>query len=824
MRTATLIFTIITLIASVFSASTIHTNSGCVALASTSLDSSNGFNIKFYSTENFLPSWSGYFESESIYRYYTTMKPYLTIDDVQGYPYLTYPAYPKNGGVLTTWGVSFDVNNVLIEFTTYFKPDTSGLYQFEFGYVDNSIMVFIGENAFACCDGTQNADGSSGFDYFIWIKNQMKNTYTQAAYYYFEADILYPIRIVYVNEEAGAKFLLKAYLNDAEIDLSSHLWLLPATMNITDCQVTSVTYTPTVTATVPCFDCSTPVTITTSLTNGIEVLISEPVDTITTIIPCFDCVPITILSTAYTTNSNGTSPIVDIIVSQPVSTSFTTVPCPTCTKPVTITYESVITSGTDGPTTVVEIVVSQTVSIFTTTVPCLTCSGTVTISTQSLLSTGTAPVTVPEVIVMTPVSTFTTTVPCLTCSGTVTISTQSILSTGTAPVTVPEVIVMTPVSTFTTTVPCLTCSGTVTISTQSILSTGTAPVTVPEIIVMTPVSTLTTTSACATCTSPATISTEVVISTGSTPVTVPEVIIITPVSTLTTTSACATCSGASTISTMTVLTTGSTPVTVPEVIITPVSTLTNGFHFSNSSMVATFDLSSINYMYSVSSYNDRDILSSSTKVTLSVAVESQGGYVTLRSTLAETTLTSGIYNTSATTVDILSATESLSRTTESLDSLAVTTTDLETIKLTVSCSSTTASVSISAPEVLVGSISTISYISEPTTSGSVSESFITSNGASFTAERRTTMGTNAEYFTLSNPLPVESAKTTTTYQGQTQGASVLALTESNVLLSSSYANSDTTESLTEYTGGSTDGKSNRIFKFLLAVVCVILFI
>lgn len=251
--------------------------------------------------------------------------------------------------------------------------------------------------------------------------------------------------------------------------------------------------------------------------------------------------------------------------------------------------------------------------------------------------------------------------------------------------------------------------------------------------------------------------------------------------------------------------------------------MTGGFHFTNSSVISTIHQSSGNAMYSEYSY--KYSFSSTTNVAESDTLESQGGYVTLTSTLTETTLSSVFYTMTSTTVDMISATESLSHMTESLLTRAATTTDVKTIKVTVSCLSTTASGSISTPESLLGSKSTISYISEPTTSGSVSENYSASNGASFTTERRTTLGTKAEYFTLSNVLSVESSiSLSTPYQGQTQTTPVSAPIKSDVFLSSSYAYSETAETPSEYTGGSTNGKSNSIFKYLSAVFCVVLLI
>ncbi|GME94881.1 unnamed protein product [[Candida] boidinii] len=167
----------------------IRSNSGCVV--PTTIASSKGFNVKYYSKHNLLPTWSALFSSTNIYKEYTELTPVSSAHAVQGDINLEYAGYPGYPGTLTTWGMVFDGSSFLAEFTTYFKPTETGFYQFFWEDVDNAIMLFIGEDAFSCCDGTADPS-NSGLDYFMWITNQMQNHNIGSDYFYFEADIFRP--------------------------------------------------------------------------------------------------------------------------------------------------------------------------------------------------------------------------------------------------------------------------------------------------------------------------------------------------------------------------------------------------------------------------------------------------------------------------------------------------------------------------------------------------------------------------------------------------------------------------------------------------------
>ncbi|OWB74054.1 hypothetical protein B5S31_g3828 [[Candida] boidinii] len=805
---------------------------GC-AVPTESLE--NGFDVRIFS----YPLSGQQFKTRNFYYSRYTSTGMIGSTQVYGTtPYMTLTWTTQR--TVREWGLYFINYPFLAEFTMYFSTDITGYHQFIFNSIDDGAMVFMGNGAFGCCDNTDISGVKSNAE-ILWAYKYDDNTPpdTQSTNVYLQAGIYYPLRIVYINilTLAALDFQIKNPLGET-IDLENHLYILPDTVDENLCSTTTGALETTV---ITCQnDCTKAVTITTETVITTEnthytlphVVVTTPaLSTITTTVACPKCSQTVTVTTETVISSGRTSiSVIEIIVNTPVRTITTTVPCLTCSTPITITTEVVLTTGT-VPETVEEVIVSTPVRTITTTVPCLTCSTPITITTEVVLTTGTAPVTVPEVIVGTPVSTLTTTVACPTCTAPVTITTETVITTGTAPVTVPEVIVSTPVSTLTTTVACPTCTAPVTITTETIITTGTAPVTVLEVIVSSPVETLSTTVPCVSCTAPVTITTETIITTGTAPVTVPEVIVGTPVSTLTTTVACPDClvpitgtltsvmSSGTVINTEVVIVISAPLITSIALSSSVYSIMTGGFHFSNSSAVSTIHQSSSKYIYSVSSY--KYSFGSSTKVAGSDTLKSPSQYVTLTSTLTDTTLSSVFYSTTATTVDVISATESLSHTTESLLTRAVTTTDVKTIKVTVSCSPNTGS----TPESLVGNQSKISYIYDPITSGPVSENFTSSKGASFTAEGPTTLQTETEYFTLNSILSVKSSiSLSTPYQGQTQATSTSFPTKSDVLLSSSSVYSEIAEAPSEYTGGSTDGKSNSIFTYLLVFICVILFI
>lgn len=96
------------------------------------------------------------------------------------------------------WGISFTPFPLLAEFTMYLKVDITGFYQFIFNIIDDGAMVFLGNGAFACCD-SKEISGVQENSEILWsyILTPWETPETQSVDVYLEADIYYPMRIVY---------------------------------------------------------------------------------------------------------------------------------------------------------------------------------------------------------------------------------------------------------------------------------------------------------------------------------------------------------------------------------------------------------------------------------------------------------------------------------------------------------------------------------------------------------------------------------------------------------------------------------------------------
>ncbi|OWB80812.1 hypothetical protein B5S32_g5118 [[Candida] boidinii] len=289
----------------------------------------NGFDVRLFS----YPLSGSEFKTRSFY--YSEYTSTGMIGSTQVYD--TTPSISFTWTTQTTveeWGLSFINFPYLAEFTMYFVPDVTGYYQFIFNSIDDGAMVFMGNGAFACCDNT-DISGVQANAEILWAYklNDSTPAATESANTYLEAGIYYPLRIVYINIYTLSA--LNFQINNPSgqsLDLEKHLFILPDSVDQNQC----LTTTPpapvsTITTTVPCPDCTGPVTFTTEtvVTTG-----STPVT-----------FPEIIVSTPVST-----------AVSTPVSTITTTVPCPDCTGPVTFTTETVVTTGST-PVTFPEIIV-----------------------------------------------------------------------------------------------------------------------------------------------------------------------------------------------------------------------------------------------------------------------------------------------------------------------------------------------------------------------------------------------------------------------------------------------------------------------------------
>ncbi|OWB59116.1 hypothetical protein B5S28_g5249 [[Candida] boidinii] len=385
-----------------------------------------GFNVRLFDAN---VGGDAYLSQE----YYNTYDKYAIIGTANQVPGIPSFFVTNNLTTTTEWGIPFNPDHFLGEFSSYFLVPKTGLYNITLTNVDNGAMIYLGPSAFTCCyfeDFTLVPDTYAAWA--IWdISTFIKGS--DSGFVYLEANQYIPMRIIYINRLTDGSFDL--VINDPdgmEVALESRLFVDPQSFS----QVCSYT---TFIESSGCIDCSSTYTVSTTTlrTSGTQVL---------------------------------TDDLEVVVTPLPVKTTTTSL-CYTCSSEYTSTTETVITTGSTTVTEAVEIVVTPAATI-TTTVVCPTCTAPVSLTTNTIVSTGTAPETVVEIIVSTPVSTLTTTVPCVTCTAPVTLTTETVITTGTSPVTVPEVIVSSPVSTLTTIVPCATCTAPVTLTTETVITTG----------------------------------------------------------------------------------------------------------------------------------------------------------------------------------------------------------------------------------------------------------------------------------------------------------------------------------------------------------------
>ncbi|OWB85990.1 hypothetical protein B5S33_g4668 [[Candida] boidinii] len=369
------------------------------------------------------------------------------------------------------------------------------------------------------------------------------------------------------------------------------------------------------------------------------------------------------------------------------------------------------------------------------------------------------------------------------CTQVVTITTERVISTESTFYTVPQVVITTPpLSTFTTTVPCSTCTGPVTITTDTVITTGTAPVTLPQVIVSIPFATVTTTVTCVSCSVPITSTLTAVVSLGSEIFTDIVVVIITP---------------------------------PPKY--SSYAVVSTGLHFSNTTMETTLYQSFSSSIHYAASH----IYSSFETLHFPSTTDIMQSSIITQPVSSVSTIFNDINTQTIKTSDINTVIESLPQITKLLSLLppVVASTDVPTVGKTVERSTTTDSVSFLVLESYVVITSSISFISVSTASILDSESSIFSIGAG------TELESQGEYITLTSVFSLQSdIALTTPYGDQTQSASVSGTTKPNVSLSSSFSSDETIESPTDYTEGSASRKSTSIFKYLFAVIFVILII
>ncbi|GME74711.1 unnamed protein product [[Candida] boidinii] len=338
------------------------------------------------------------------------------------------------------------------------------------------------------------------------------------------------------------------------------------------------------------------------------------------------------------------------------------------------------------------------------------------------------------------------------------------------------------------------------------------------------ITTLTTTVPCSTCTGPVTITTDTVITTGTAPVTLPQVIVSIPFATVTTTVTCVSCSVPITSTLTTVVSLGSEIFTdIVVVIITPppkyssYAVVSTGLHFSNTTMETTLYQSFSSSIHYAASH----IYSSFETLHFPSTTDIMQSSIITQPVSSVSTIFNDINTQTIKTSDINTVIESLPQITKLLSLLppVVASTDVPTVGKTVERSTTTDSVSFLVLESYVVITSSISFISVSTASILDSESSIFSIGAG------TELESQGEYITLTSVFSLQSdIALTTPYGDQTQSASVSGTTKPNVSLSSSFSSDETIESPTDYTEGSASRKSTSIFKYLFAVIFVILII
>ncbi|OWB82984.1 binding protein [[Candida] boidinii] len=99
---------------------------------------------------------------------------------------------------MTTWGMTFGNEAIIIEFVSYFYVDQTGFYAFQSNNIDDGVMILIGLAAFKC--GDVSGIGK-GYTYLLY--QQYKNPISAISDVYLEGGQYYPLRVVFFNDESA---------------------------------------------------------------------------------------------------------------------------------------------------------------------------------------------------------------------------------------------------------------------------------------------------------------------------------------------------------------------------------------------------------------------------------------------------------------------------------------------------------------------------------------------------------------------------------------------------------------------------------------------
>ncbi|OWB75625.1 hypothetical protein B5S31_g5555 [[Candida] boidinii] len=160
--------------------------------------------------------------------YYNTYDKYAIIGTANHVPGVPSFYVTKSVSTTTEWGIPFNPDHFVGEFSSYFHAPKTGLYEVTLTNVDNGAMIYLGPSAFTCCyyeEFTLVPDTYAAWA--IWnVNNFVKGS--DSGYVYLEAGQYIPMRIIYINRLADGSFDL--VINDPdgiEVGLDSLLYVIP---------------------------------------------------------------------------------------------------------------------------------------------------------------------------------------------------------------------------------------------------------------------------------------------------------------------------------------------------------------------------------------------------------------------------------------------------------------------------------------------------------------------------------------------------------------------------------------------------------------------
>ncbi|GME75219.1 unnamed protein product [[Candida] boidinii] len=188
-------------------------------------------NIYTYNTESTVQLESTYF-----------INKYATLDVKHSNVYVgSISLFGSFSTTMTSWGMTFGSNGIIVEVITYVHTGETGFYTFENYNADDGLMMFIGVDAFAC--GNVEALGDS-FNYILYQqKPSGANTGYGDTAVYLQGDSYYPFRIVYYNYGLAYRLNVHLYGPDgSELEQQSVLFNDDNNGDQTDC---TAVYNPT---------------------------------------------------------------------------------------------------------------------------------------------------------------------------------------------------------------------------------------------------------------------------------------------------------------------------------------------------------------------------------------------------------------------------------------------------------------------------------------------------------------------------------------------------------------------------------------------------